>query len=110
MTSSKTVRGECAHCGAIFEVPAEAIGLAGECPHCHRQTEVLLAVVSLDTAASRKLLLWAIIGILILLAALAACIVAVHLAKKLEERHRQRAREIPWIEFTAKHSAKCKQV
>ena len=84
----------------MFEVPAEAIGLEAECPHCHRHTEVLLAVAVVDGgAASRKMLLWTITGILILVGALGAGIFAVHLAKKLKEEHRSRphAEEFGWI-------------
>jgi len=94
MASSKTVPGRCKHCGALFEVPAEAIGMATECPHCHQQTEVLLAVsVSIDAGVSRKMVIWTVVGILVLVSALIAAIFAVHMARKLmeEKRARQKA-------------------
>jgi len=85
MTMVKTVPGQCEHCGAQFEVPAETIGMATECPHCHQQTEVLLAVGTAGDEDSRKVMMWSVVGIVFLVVALIAAIFAVHLAKKLME-------------------------
>jgi len=84
MAMVKTVPGRCEHCGALFEVPAETIGMAAECPHCHQQTEVLLAVGFADEGTSRRMM-WTVVGIAFLVVALIAAIFAVHLAKKLME-------------------------
>ena len=67
--------------------------MATQCPHCHQQTEVLLAVGTSGDEASRKMMMWTVVGIVFLVVALIAAIFAVHLAKKLmqEKREKQHA-------------------
>ncbi len=99
MATAKTVPGRCEHCGAMFEVPAETIGLETQCPHCRRQTEVLLAVGVVDGAASRKAMIWAVVGVLVLAALLAAGFFALHMARRLKEKRSmpRQGVELRWI-------------
>ena len=93
MATGKTVPGRCSHCDAVFEVAPEAIGMAMECPHCHEETVVQLAVTTtLEDGASRKMVMWTVVGILFLVVALVAAIFAVHLGKKLMEEKKAKER------------------
>jgi uncharacterized paraquat-inducible protein A len=91
MTATKQLRGECLHCGELFEFPVEAIGTTGECPRCGKQTEFILAAPPQESEAhaSRKMVIWTVVAISILIGCLLASIYAVHLARQLMEEHRQ---------------------
>jgi len=93
MTATKQLRGECLHCGELFEFPVEAIGTTGECPRCGKQTEFILAAPPQESEAhaSRNMVIWTVVGISILVICLIASIIAVQLAKRLTEKNRERS-------------------
>ena len=89
MTTNKTLPGECSHCKAPFEFPAEAITTMGECPHCGKQTRLFLVIQQPDSGDSRKMVIWTVVGISILVLGFFAALYSVHLAKQLAEERRQ---------------------
>ena len=84
MTTGKNLQGKCSHCDKAFEFPVEAVGTTGECPHCGKQTEIFLAAPAQESHAPRKLVIWTVVGILVLVFGLLAALFAVHLARQLK--------------------------
>ena len=82
MNRTKSLKGECQLCGGRLEFPAELVGTPANCPHCGQQTELLLAVAPDESTVPRRALIWAVIGIVILVAGLVAAIVALKRAER----------------------------
>jgi hypothetical protein len=89
MESDKQLPGKCASCGESFTFPVDALGTSGECPLCGEQTKMFLAIPDQEPDASRKMILWTVVGIVVLIALLFAALFAVHLARKLTDENRR---------------------
>jgi len=91
MESKKKLPGKCSHCGECFEFSVEALGTSGECPFCGEQTKMILTLPNQEPDASRKMILWTVTGIAILVALFLAALFAVHLARQLTDENRRHA-------------------
>lgn len=85
----RTFKCECQQCGGRIEFPVETLGECVTCPHCGQDTHLVLAEANDVTAAYRRTRVWAIGGIIVLVALLAAAMVSVHLLRRLAPRARQ---------------------
>jgi hypothetical protein len=87
MSQTKSLRGECQHCGEPLQFAAEAVGLTADCPHCGQPTDLLLAVPRTEPTVPMKTIIFTVIAILILVGGLIAAMVAV---KRLQREAEQR--------------------
>src|SRR3954462_7861575 len=91
MSQTKYRKGECMHCGGHLEFPAEAAGLAADCPHCAQQTDLLLARPKEEPAIPRKIIVWMVIAVIILLGGLGAAFMALNLAQTKVSRKKEQS-------------------
>lgn len=70
MTRTKRIQGECQHCRGSLEFPAERIGLTAPCPRCGKETELMLATPPQEPMIPRKVIVWTVITVALLLVAL----------------------------------------
>lgn len=89
MSRTKYIKGECQNCRAQIEFLAEAAGTSADCPHCGKPTELLLAAPKHESIVPRKAIVFAVIGIVILVAGLIAAQIALNRAKRLTGRSGQ---------------------
>ena len=87
MNRTKRLRGPCQHCGGPIEYPAEMIGTTAQCPHCRRVTELQLAVPAQEPGVPKRIIVWTLVAVLILLGGLAGALIAL---KKTESFVRDR--------------------
>lgn len=88
MSQTKTLRGECQHCGEPIQFAAEAVGLTADCPHCGQTTELLLATPRQEPTVPMKTIVFTAIAILILIGGLIAAMVAVNRLQREAEQRR----------------------
>jgi uncharacterized paraquat-inducible protein A len=93
MPPTKNLTCPCAVCGVSIDFPAERIGQTAQCPHCGSETDLLLAAPPEQPPATRRLLVWTLTGILILLFGLAAAIFALNRAEKWAAWQKEKAGE-----------------
>jgi hypothetical protein len=87
---SKKLRGDCSHCGMPIAYPAEAIGTLVPCPHCKKPTELLLSFPPDEPLIPRKVMIWTVISVFVLLLALIGTLQGLKHAQKLaDERNPQ---------------------
>ena len=91
----KTLKGTCTHCGMPLEFPALSIGLRAPCRFCGQQTELLLARPPQEPAVPRRLLVWSLIAVVILVFGLVASLVALNWLEKKQAEHQKRRSETP---------------
>ena len=88
MSSTKSLIGECEHCGRHLKFPAESIGLTTDCPHCGEQTELLLAAPPQEPTVPVKTIVYTAIAVLILVGGLVGAIIAVNRLQRTAEQRR----------------------
>lgn len=93
MPSTKNITGACAGCGAPLEFPAENLGQTMVCPVCRQETELMLATPKPAGAVPRWMMIWALVGILILVFGLAAALLALKRAERWAARHKAPAEQ-----------------
>ena len=82
--STKSLSGECRHCGGRFEFPAEAAGLTGDCPHCGKPTECFLATPPEEKSpAQTRAGIYAVVAVVILVGGLIGAWVALKRAQRM---------------------------
>ena len=87
MRPTKHLQGVCANCGGPLRFLADRIGSTTQCPHCGRPTELLLAPPPADTSASRKMILWTVIGVVVVALGIIIPVAGLkYLQKKAAER------------------------
>ncbi|HVM48419.1 MAG TPA: hypothetical protein VMU04_10350 [Candidatus Acidoferrum sp.] len=92
MTRTKPIPGHCQHCGGPLEFPAESIGLMAPCPHCHQQTELMLATPPQEPLIPRRVFVWTLLTIVLMLAGVAAGLIELKkLERKADDARRKRA-------------------
>ena len=62
-----------------------------QCPRCKKQTELTLAVPPEEPAVPRRIIIWTVVAIVILVLALIVTVVGLNHYAKLAERQRERA-------------------
>jgi hypothetical protein len=80
---TKSIQGECQHCGGVLVFPAESIGLMAPCPRCGEQTELMLATPPEEPMIPRKVIVWTALTITLMIAGLFAVLAEL---KRLEKR------------------------
>jgi hypothetical protein len=88
MNRTKNVQGACAKCGGEFEFAAEQIGLMAPCPICGKETELQLAMPKIESAIPKRLVLWTVIALVILVAGLGICVMLLKRAERLAHHNR----------------------
>lgn len=83
MNRTKRLRGPCQHCGGPLEFPAEIIGTAAPCPHCGKTTELLLETPRQEPAIPRRVVVWTVIAVIILIGGLAGSLYALKKTRSL---------------------------
>jgi uncharacterized paraquat-inducible protein A len=87
---TKNLTGPCLACGAAIEFPADRIGQTTQCPHCGQTTELRLATPPQEPMVSRRLIIWTVTAVLILVFGLAAVLFALKKAENLAQRQRDK--------------------
>ncbi len=88
MNRTKNVPGVCAQCGGHFDFAAEHIGLVAPCPLCGRETELQLATPEIGTAIPRRMVVWTLVTVLVLVAGFALCVLLLKRAERLADQNR----------------------
>ena len=83
MNRTKPLTGVCSECGGSIEFPAELVGTMTQCPRCRKQTELTLAVPPEEPALPRKIILFTVIPVVILVLALIVTVVGLKHFEKL---------------------------
>lgn len=91
----KNLRGQCGHCGGVFEFPADAVGTTGICPHCGQPTELMLATPTTESAVPKRTWLYVAAAVLILALGCTAILLLLQRAERLSERRTSPALPAP---------------
>ncbi len=86
MRPTKTIQGKCMHCEMPLEFAADAIGTTGTCPYCRKETELTLSVPEIDSGIPRRLVIWTVVTVVILLLGLVGAFIALNRARDLANR------------------------
>jgi len=90
MTRTKSLQGECQHCGGPLEFPAERIGLMAECPHCAKETELMLATPPQEPLVPRKVIVWTVLTVALMIAGFVFLLAELkHYEKRAAERRQK---------------------
>jgi hypothetical protein len=95
MNPTKRLTGVCSECGGSIEFQAELVGTMTQCPRCRKQTELTLAVPPEEPAVPRRIIIWTVVAIVVLVLALIVTVVGLNHYAKLAERQRERAASAP---------------
>ena len=74
-----------------LEFAADSIGSMAACPCCHQETELTLHVPELEPTISRRLMVWTIITVVVLVLGLIGAIIALNRAQSLAIEKRRSA-------------------
>jgi len=88
MSTTKSLNGNCQHCGGCIQFPAESAGLTSDCPHCGQTTELLLATPPQEPTVPVKTIVFTIIAVLILIGGLVGAMVAVNRLQRAAEQRK----------------------
>ena len=95
MNRTKRLKGACMECGSPIEFSAEMIGAMTQCPRCRKQTELRLASPSEEPAVPRKVVIWTVVTIAILILGAIVLVVALKHFEKLAARQKNRTMPAP---------------
>jgi uncharacterized paraquat-inducible protein A len=91
MAAVKHLMARCPHCGGHVTFPATDAGLATICPHCSVEFELLpILETAVDSDAPAKGLVWAIVGIVLMLLALGIAVVGLMYFQSKKENSARR--------------------
>ena len=103
MNPTKRLTGVCGECGGSILFPAEQVGTMTQCPRCGKQTELSLPVPVEEPLVPRKILMWPLITIGILVLGLIITVVGLKHFADIAER--QKARTPPKAGMTGTATA-----
>ena len=86
MNRTKILRGVCQQCGGPLQFPAEIVGTTSECPLCHATTELVLETPESEPAIPRRIIVWSVVGMIILLSGLVLSFFALNRVRTLAGR------------------------
>ncbi len=86
MNPSKRLAGPCSHCGRSIEYAAHLVGTTAPCPYCGQPTELLLATPEQQPSIPRRVVVFTIIAVVIMVLGLAACFIALKMAQNRSSR------------------------
>ncbi len=90
MNRTKRLKGVCTECGSPIEFPAEMIGTTTRCPRCRKQTELLLPTPPEEPTVPRKVLLWTLVTIVVLIAGAIGLVLGLKHFEKLAAQQKNR--------------------
>jgi len=85
----KRLQGPCQHCGNTILFVAEAIGTSSACPHCGKMTELTLERPPEEPMIPRRMIVYGLLTVLILLFGLFASFYALKRAQNLTGGQKQ---------------------
>lgn len=88
MHRTKPLQGVCSNCGGGITFPAELIGTSTPCPHCGKATDLLLPQPEVAPIIPRRVIVWTLIAVLVLVSGLVASLIALKRAQRLATRQR----------------------
>jgi len=91
MTRTKKLPGTCKQCGGSFEFTAELIGTMAVCPRCGQPTELILATPPVEPEIPRRIVVWSILAVVILVFGLAAALFALKRAENWAQHKKAKA-------------------
>jgi uncharacterized paraquat-inducible protein A len=92
MNRTKSLTAACSECGGPVECPAERIGTMMQCPRCGKQAALLLAAPEQEASVPRKVVVWTVVAVLVLLLGLGGSLVALKRAQNWAERQKEKAK------------------
>lgn len=92
MAHIKYLKCSCSHCRGHIEFPADSIGATIDCPHCGAQTELYLPEPISTDSGSKKPLIIAVVGLIIVAVGLGAAYSALNTAKRLAQKKQEAAK------------------
>ena len=95
MNRTKRLSGVCSQCGGSIEFPAELVGTTTQCPRCKKLTELTLPAPPEEPGVPRKVILWTVVTVVILLLGLAAAVFELKHLEKLVALQKERAAVAP---------------
>lgn len=96
MKATKKLTGVCEHCGGPIEFDASSIGQSVQCPFCRRQTEFHLPALPEEPLIPRRVVVWTIVTIILLVLGLVAAFIGLKfMEKKAAEHELQRQGQMP---------------
>jgi len=81
MNPTKRLAGPCNSCGRSIDYPAHLVGTMAQCPYCRQATELRLAMPAQESSIPKRVWVFTVIAILIMVLGLAACFVALKWAE-----------------------------
>jgi hypothetical protein len=91
MNRTKRLTGVCSECGGSIEFAAELIGTMAQCPRCRKQTELTLAAPPDESGVPRRIIVWTVFMVVILVGALVVTIIGLRHFQKLAANQREHA-------------------
>ncbi|MCX6923577.1 MAG: FxLYD domain-containing protein [Verrucomicrobia bacterium] len=91
MNPTKRLTGACSECGGPIQFPAELVGTTTTCPHCRKQTELMLAAPPTESALPRKLIIFTVVAVVILIVGLIVLVAGLKHFENLAARQRARS-------------------
>lgn len=91
MQRTKYLHGPCSECGGSIEYPAQMVGTSTQCPHCGKVTLLLLHTPPPEPALPRRVIVWTLIAILVLVLGFAGTIAALKRAERIARERNQPA-------------------
>jgi hypothetical protein len=91
MNRTKRLQGPCEECGGILEFPADLIGTTSTCPHCGKTTELRLFTPPEEPTVPRRMIVYVVIALFVLLAGLGGSLVALQKARSMVARQKPAA-------------------
>jgi predicted RNA-binding Zn-ribbon protein involved in translation (DUF1610 family) len=82
----KRIQGPCEHCGSTILFLVDAIGTRVTCPNCGEMTELTLERPAEQPTIPRRMIIFASIALVILLAGLGASLYALKRAQNLKTK------------------------
>src|ERR1039458_9928446 len=95
MNPTKRLTGVCRECGGSIQFPAELVGTMTTCPLCKKQTELTLAAAPEEPIVPRKVIIWTIVTIVILVAGVIVLLAGLKHFEKLAARQQDRSPGAP---------------
>jgi len=88
MNPARNLQGPCSSCGQPITYPAHLVGTYAACPHCGQTTELLLHQPPEEPLIPRKVIVWTLATVLVLLMGFGGAILALKRAQKWSEERK----------------------
>jgi len=86
MNPTKRLSGPCNACGHAIEYSAQLVGTMAKCPFCGQATELRLEMPQHEPSIPKRVVVFTLIAVLIMVLGLAACVFALKWAESRSGR------------------------